>query len=77
MREGVYNASLSVKKLALLTNVVGGKCVVKCVMNGGLPIIFLDTGTQVSLLDSNFLHTNYLHEQVHSLGSTLDGCDSF
>ena len=77
MRAGVYNASSSVKKHALLTNLVCCKCVVKCVMNGGLPIIFLDTGTQVFLLDSSFLHTNYSHVQVHSLDSTLDDCEIF
>ena len=39
--------------------------------------VLLDTGTQVSLLDSNFLLTNYPYVKVQRLNSILNDCYSF
>ena len=64
IRASVYNTLLSVKEHGLLTGLVGGKCVVTCIMNDAPVTVLSDTAAKVPLLDSNFLHTNFSYVQV-------------
>ena len=56
---------------------VGEKCLVKCIANKNPTVMLLDTRVQVSIASKSYLTKNYLELTVKSLKEILEHSDSF
>ena len=60
-----------------VVELVGEKCLVKCIANKNPTVMLLDTRVQVSIVSKSYLTKNYLELTVKSLKEILEHSDSF
>ena len=67
-----HTCHLSPKQHVRLSSLVGKKCIVKCKLNGLQASALWDTGSQVSLVSSNFVKENFPSLKLRNLTDLLD-----
>lgn len=72
----LFSTVNTVKKQARYANLVGEKCLVKCVLNEREMRVLLDTGAQVSLIDQENLRQISPDTEIKPISDILDDEDS-
>ena len=73
----LFDSSLSQHEREKVVELVGEKCLVKCIANKNPTVMLLDIGAQVSIASKSYLTKNYLELTVKPLKEILEHSDSF
>ena len=71
-----YTVNLSTKQKHKVTRLIGGKWLIKVLLNNKLPSVLLDTGAQVSVINDKYLRENFPHVDENPINELLDEPDS-
>ena len=76
LKRASYTVNLSTKQKHKVTRLIGGKWLIKVLLNNKLPSVLLDTGAQVSVINDKYLRENFPHVDENPINELLDEPDS-